>query len=264
MAIIPGTAKVLNQYENVNTTYGGSKAMKAQSKWYTMDDVLETVEANIPGGGVTEIIAGDGISVDQSTGAVTVSSTVTPYVAPYTVFTALVKQEGNDSPNNVGAEGPVILGVTYYIADNTNSVDLTVFGAPDSNVGTYFICTTAGTLPNDPDILLQYNTATPVVTVLENTIGNIWFGLNADGDYAINSDGLFTSLKTFINGAMLGPNYSISNMLVSSDGSSTDRAYFFNYEEGVTNTIELNTTRGGSVASDVIVTPICVEIRVYN
>jgi hypothetical protein len=45
MAIIPGSAKVLNQYENVNTTYGGSKAMKAQSKWYTMDDVIETIEA---------------------------------------------------------------------------------------------------------------------------------------------------------------------------------------------------------------------------
>ena len=40
MAIIPGSAKVLNQYENVNTTYGGSKAMKAQSKWYTMDDII--------------------------------------------------------------------------------------------------------------------------------------------------------------------------------------------------------------------------------
>ena len=231
MAIIPGTAKVLNQYENVNTTYGGSKAMKAQSKWYTMDDVLETVEAN---------------------------------VAPYTVFTALVKQEGSDSPNNVGAEGPVTLGVTYYISDNSNDVDLTVFGAPNSNIGTYFICTTAGTLQNDSGILLQYNNATPVVTVLENTIGNIWFGFNTDGGYTINSDGLFTSLKTFINGAMLGPVYCISNMLVQSSGASTDRAYFFNYEEGVTTTIQLNTTRGGSGAFDVITTPICVEIRVYN
>lgn len=45
MAIIPGSAKVLNQYENVNTTYGGSKAMRAQSKWYTMDDVIETINA---------------------------------------------------------------------------------------------------------------------------------------------------------------------------------------------------------------------------
>lgn len=43
MAIIPSTAKVLNQYENVNTTYGGSKAMKAQSKWYTMQDIIDTV-----------------------------------------------------------------------------------------------------------------------------------------------------------------------------------------------------------------------------
>lgn len=63
MAIIPSTAKVLNQYENVNTTYGGSKAMKAQSKWYTMDDVIETVEANIPpgrgidGSGTTNYVA---------------------------------------------------------------------------------------------------------------------------------------------------------------------------------------------------------------
>jgi hypothetical protein len=45
MAIIPGSAKVLNQYANVNTTYGGSSAMKAQSKWYTMDDVIETINA---------------------------------------------------------------------------------------------------------------------------------------------------------------------------------------------------------------------------
>ncbi len=43
MAIIPGSAKVLNQYNNVNTTYGGSAAMKSQSKWYTMDDVADTI-----------------------------------------------------------------------------------------------------------------------------------------------------------------------------------------------------------------------------
>ena len=46
MAIIPGSAKVLNQYNNVNTTYGGSAAMKAQSRWYTMDDVIETINAS--------------------------------------------------------------------------------------------------------------------------------------------------------------------------------------------------------------------------
>ena len=59
MAIIPGSAKVLNQYENVNTTYGGSKAMKAQSRWYTMDDVIETIEAEgtgISGSGTTNYV----------------------------------------------------------------------------------------------------------------------------------------------------------------------------------------------------------------
>lgn len=55
MAIIPGSAKVLNQYENVNTTYGGSKAMKAQSKWYTMDDVIETIGGG--GSSTLDIIA---------------------------------------------------------------------------------------------------------------------------------------------------------------------------------------------------------------
>ena len=268
MAIIPGTAKVLNQYENVNTTYGGSKAMKAQSKWYTMDDVLETVEANIPGGGVTEIIAGDGISVDQSTGAVTVSSTVTPYVAPYTVFTALVSQTGGNNPVNIGEGAPVLLGVTYYITDNSNAVDLTVFGAPNSNIGTYFICTTAGTLPNDPGILLQYNDGAPVVTILENTIGNIWLQYIDAGRYIIQSDSLFTDSKTFINGAKIGTDYAVFNPFIEPSAASpaNDRGYSLVIETGAgENIIQLNTLKGvGSYDNGVIENPICIEIRVYN
>ena len=227
MTIIPSDEKVFMVSKSTNTIYSGSAALKAMQQWYTMEDVTNTVR-------------------------------------PYKVFTALVKQEGDNNPNNIGADGPVTLDITYYISDNSNDADLTVFGAPNSNIGTSFICTTAGTLPNDPGVLLTYNTATPVVTVLENTIGNIWFGFYTDGGYTINSDDLFTSLKTFINGAMLGHDYSISNILVQSSGVSTDIAYFFKYAESVTNTIELNTTIEGSLRSSVIVTPICIEIRVYN
>lgn len=266
MAIIPGSAKVLNQYENVNTTYGGSKAMKAQSKWYTMGDVLETVEANIPGGGVTEIIAGDGISVDQGTGAVTITNTVEPYIAPYTVFTALVKQEG-DTPSTGTKTGgdDLLLGVTYYISDNSANVDLTVFGAPNNDAGTYFICTTEGSLPLTVAALeLTYGTITPTATILENTIGNIYFEYSGEGIYSIKSDNLFTLDKTFINGTSLA-NFSVFNQFVTVSGGEDPgfKGYFFNQDDP--GSVILNTLKGSNDFNDDIITnPICIEIRVYN
>lgn len=181
MAIIPGTAKVLNQYENVNTTYGGSKAMKAQSKWYTMDDVIETINAE-GGSGVTEIIAGDGISVDQSTGAVTVTNTVEPYVAPYTVFTALLTQSGGSAPVEL-TSGDLTIGVTYFI-QLIEEADFSNVGG--SNIeGTYFIAT--GTTPNSwGGGRLTANGGAPVATVLQNTLeGTISFHYVGEGNYVV-------------------------------------------------------------------------------
>ena len=43
MAIIPTTDKVYMVKQNVNTTYGGSTALKALQEWYTMQDVIDTV-----------------------------------------------------------------------------------------------------------------------------------------------------------------------------------------------------------------------------
>lgn len=45
-------------------------------------------------------------------------------------------------------------------------------------------------------LLTQSGTDAPVATVLENTIGNIWFGYIEDGVYSIHSNGLFTEYKT--------------------------------------------------------------------
>jgi hypothetical protein len=160
MAIIPGSAKVLNQYENVNTTYGGSKAMKAQSKWYTMQDVEDTINANLP----------------------------------YTVFTALLTQSGSSGPNQ-NSEFPLEIGVTYTIIDLGIYIlgDFTNVGAPNNEIGTIFIAT--GTTPNSwgSNISLSWDTGAPVATVLENTIGNIWFTYNDVGYYYLNSDNLFTN-----------------------------------------------------------------------
>lgn len=265
MAIIPGTAKVLNQYENVNTTYGGSKAMKAQSKWYTMDDVLETVEANIPGGGVTEIIAGDGISVDQGTGAVTVTNTVEPYVAPYKVFTAVVSQAGdNTSPNNL-LSGPVQAGVTYKLSGVSVASDFSNVGGPGAGEAiddTYFIAINNETPLNYGGGTLVYDVATPVVTILENTIGNIYCAYYSGGSYALlGSSNLFTDGKTFINNAQL-TGYPVFNKFIETDGSFIDRGYFLS--KVTQNEISLKAVKNNGALGDDLLTDMCIEIRVYN
>ena len=48
MSIIPATDKVYMVRQDVNTTYGGSDALKVLQNWYTMQDIIDT----IGGGGV--------------------------------------------------------------------------------------------------------------------------------------------------------------------------------------------------------------------
>jgi hypothetical protein len=43
MSIIPATDKVYMVREDVNTTYGGSEALKVLQNWYTMQDIIDTV-----------------------------------------------------------------------------------------------------------------------------------------------------------------------------------------------------------------------------
>lgn len=119
-------------------------------------------------------------------------------LGPYKVYTALLTQSGEGNILEKVQGDTLVLGVTYFIFINEDNVDLTIFGAPNSNEGTYFVCTQAGSLPGAVNISLQYNTGAPVVTVLENTMGDIWFGFNADGEYQAFSDNLFPLDKTFI------------------------------------------------------------------
>lgn len=93
----------------------------------------------------------------------------------YRVYTALLTQSNGDGPSMLNDE-PLTIGVTYQITDQGGSGwDFTNVGAPNNNTGTYFVAT--GTTPNswgDLGVSLNFNTGAPVVTVLENTIGNIW------------------------------------------------------------------------------------------
>lgn len=52
MAIIPAGEKVLMTGADVNTVYGGSAALQEQNKWYTIEDIAESVGGG-GGGGAT-------------------------------------------------------------------------------------------------------------------------------------------------------------------------------------------------------------------
>jgi hypothetical protein len=165
----------------------------------------------------------------------------------YKVYTALLTQSGGNNFQSISS-GPLTIGVTYQIISQGANDDFTNVGAPNNNLGTYFVAT--GTTPNVFDAgELEYNTGAPVVTVLENTIGNIWFEYVSSGNYRINSSGLFDLNKTFIlNQAYSGYDSSISVVTT-----------YVNNLQIVLGSLNLN------VASDnLIFTPTSIEIRVYN
>ena len=121
----------------------------------------------------------------------------TPIPEPsYKVYTALVTQSGSDDPIGIDT-GLLTIGVTYTIQINSEGMDFTNVGAPNNETGTSFVAT--GTTPNswgaeegEGESILAYNTGAPVVNVLENTIGNIWFTYAGAGEYRMGSNSLFT------------------------------------------------------------------------
>jgi hypothetical protein len=161
----------------------------------------------------------------------------------YKVYTALLTQSGGDDFQSIGS-GPLTIGVTYQIISEGANDDFTNVGAPNNTVGTFFVAT--GTTPNYFDGgELEYNTGAPVVTVLENTIGNIWFNYLGIGQYQIFSDNLFTLDKSW------GTAYSGGDDEVSFNG--------FVVSPSGNNEFRLNS---GNSNNDHI--SIRLEIRVYN
>ena len=166
-------------------------------------------------------------------------------VAPYKVYTALVTQSGGDNTQYIDI-GSLTIGVTYQITNLSPGMDFTNVGAPNNEINTYFVAT--GTTPASwgsnegiGNETLRYNLGAPVVIVLENTIGNIWFTYDVFGTYYANSNALFLSNKTFCQNIVLN--------------SAPDFLFFY----PSINFIELTTTAGDNGLFN---TPI--EIRVYN
>jgi hypothetical protein len=186
-----------------------------------------------------------------------------PILRPYKVYTALLTQTGGDNDTEV-TSGDLTIGVTYRINVDGTDADFTNVGAPNNNLNTSFVAT--DTTPNSwgTNGSLRFNSGAPVVTVLENTIGNIWFIYGNTGKYVLNSDNLFINNKTFINGASLAIK-SIFNRLINTDGTGFEiqKGYFLTKDDE--SNIVLRTLEDvGVLADDILGSPICIEIRVYN
>ena len=155
----------------------------------------------------------------QITGSLQVEGTIYRngyQINPYTIYEAMITQSGSSSTNNIDT-GTLTKGVTYYIANPSTGMDFTNVGAPNNTVGTYFIAidttpTSWGANEGTGNNTLSYDTGAPaVLSVLENTIGNVWFVYNGIGRYSMKSDSLFTEDNTF---AIIGNDRSFTQQKV--------------------------------------------------
>ena len=176
---------------------------------------------------------------------------------PYKVYTALLTQSGTDTESTINS-GSLTIGVTYTVNQNSPGMDFTNVGAPNNNLGTKFVAT--GTIPNSwgegATYTLAYSEGAPVVTALENTIGNIWFTYQGNGFYFINSNGLFTINKTwgFSVSVFAGTTGIIEPISIDISGAGGSEP---------PNTINIR-LQGGDFGGDDLLNKTPIEIRVYN
>lgn len=169
----------------------------------------------------------------------------------YKAFSCLLTQDENPSEEEL-VQDPLTIGVTYKIANDTEGVvgDFTNVGAPNNEDGTYFIAT--GEEPNSwGDSVLEWNTGAPVVQVLENDLGHVWFEFKDMGSFTISSNNsIFTNGKTaFIDSTSYQPGIGIVAI------SSVDLG-----DVG----IGFTTSLLDSIEQKLVERPTFVEIRVYN
>jgi hypothetical protein len=118
-------------------------------------------------------------------------------------------------------------------------------------------------------LLSQEGGAAPQAIELENTIGNIMFDYRSDGQYDIilPAEIPLTS-KIFINNSILfeSTTDTVFNRIITTDGNdgfAVQKGYYFFYVGG--NNIRLFTISDvNTFSNDIIINPICIEIRVYN
>jgi len=190
----------------------------------------------------------------------TTPNAISALIKPYKVYTALLMQSGSDVGAQYTSSAPLTIGVTYTIDSYVAGDDFSNVGGPGvSNINNYwndykFIAT--GTTPKNwvGETSIYFIPAAPVVTVLENTIGNIWFTYNSIGAYFVNSDALFTNNKivTFLQ-----------NTVDDANNASTNLGYAIDYPNSF-QIITASNTGTSWVDSDSLLYNTPIEIRVYS
>ena len=183
---------------------------------------------------------------------------------PYKVYTALLTQSGGDDSQTFAWEDgesiplfpELLTGVTYYIDSNGSNTDFTICGSPNNNDETSFVANGIQPTWQSPlsgeYIQLEWNLGAPIVTVLENTIGNIWFEYYDDGGtYDIKSDALFTDNKTTFSINLMGEDVGTGYFCLGSIMNNS------------TNRITTGTPDTGEI-DDILIFKTPIEIRVYN
>jgi hypothetical protein len=196
----------------------------------------------------------DNVTGQTITGDLTINGnftiTGTTNTRPYKVYTALLTQSGGTEVLSISSV-ELVIGATYEIVDNFQRdyvCDFTNVGAPNNDIGTYFVAT--GTVPSNwGNGRLQYNTGAPVATVLENTIGNIWWTYEAVGEYNANSTTLFGDKAVGFLGSNFRTMGTESGAVMISNGNS-EIVNVQTYSEGT--------------ESDTLLFDTFIEIRVYN
>jgi len=187
------------------------------------------------------------VTAQACTNCTTTTSTTTLPV--YKVFTALLTQSGGDDSRSI-TDGITTIGVSYTIA-NYVAGDFTIIGAPNNLVGTSFIAT--GIFPDwglSFGSQLVFNFGAPVATILENTIGNIWFTYTGVGTYGVESNGLFIIDK------------SLSIIGTPSEGVQNNNFAGVNF--GGDSQFQINVVEPAGVNIDDLLDRTPIEIRVYN
>jgi hypothetical protein len=171
-------------------------------------------------------------------------------IKPYKVYTALLTQGGGNNTFSISS-GALTQGVTYYFGAVAESEwDFSNVGGPIYPNYISFVATSSSVPTNYASQSLMYNIGAPVVTVLENTIGNVWFTYDDTGKYIINSTELFTINKTYT---------SISNVTNYIDNPYISDLVFIN-----NNTIQIGTYNPNFDRTDDFLYNTPIEIRVYN
>jgi hypothetical protein len=170
---------------------------------------------------------------------------------PYKVFTALLTQSGGDDEQFMGDDIYLVKGVTYNIvANDVPNFNFVPYGAPNNNNGTNFVANETITFLGITDCSLSYNTGAPVVTVLENTIGNVWFTYNIIGTYVA-----YVPIVAEQKQVVFSPTNAYK--------TNSSELYIRIVNNSIDGEVEISTTDGTS-RIDGAINDLPIEIRVYN